>query len=496
MRARTTQLEPPVGTRLRHYFAAIAGRLRHGRDRLGGGGDRAAAAQVLAGERARVAPELARAAEKHDLSAALAGSRAHIEDAVGLQHDLRVVLHDEQRIARIAQPFHHGDDPPHIARMQPDRGLVQHEQRVDERGPESGSEIDPLHFPARERARLAIECQIAQTHIHEKPAAGADLSQQQVGGFIEGLRQCQLAEELAGALERQQHHVVNRQTRERPQRLVGPLHAVRAEPTRRAERVVAELTAAQAPQEGGSLQSRAIAGGAGRIGAITRQQYANVHPVCPGLEPGKEASDPVPHAFAPRAFPFDDPLAPLRTQLAPRRVERDAALFRELLQILLALGVGLRLPRLDGAAAQRLALIGNDEAVVDADGAAKAAAGLAGADRRVEREQARVRLLIREVAMGAVQLARVAPRLEGARRVAVIDNMQVDSAATDAQPRLERFEHTTALGTARSQAILHHLEHDRRRGRRLTLALPRGYGGVLAVRCRIRLEEACVSLFR
>src|SRR5262249_13101647 len=67
------------------------------------------------------------------------------------------------------------------------------------------------------------------------------------------------------------------------------------------------------------------------------------------------------------------------------------------------------LPGLDRPAAQRAGLIRDDEAVVDADGAPEAAAGVARPERRVEGELAGGRLAVGEVALGAVQVARVAP---------------------------------------------------------------------------------------
>ena len=172
-----------------------------------------ATAQVFAGQRLGLAPYLARSAEKYDFAAALAGAGAHVENAVRLQHDLRIVLDDDQRVARVAQPLHHADDPLHVARMQADGRLIQHEQGVDQRGSQRGGQVDPLHFAARQRARLAIERQITQADIDEIAEAAADFAEQQVGRFIQRLRQCQVVEELAGALHRQQHHVMDRQVR-------------------------------------------------------------------------------------------------------------------------------------------------------------------------------------------------------------------------------------------------------------------------------------------
>src|SRR6185312_5020692 len=153
----------------------------------------------------------------------------------------------------------------------------------------------------------------------------------------------------------------------------------------------------------------------------------------------------------PGALALDHPVARLGRQFAPRHIQRDAAQLRELLQVLLALGVGLGLPGLDGAAAQRLGLVRDDEAVVDADGAAETPARVAGAERRVERKLARVRLAIRQVAVGAVQLARVAPGVQLLRRVGLVHHLHVDAPAADAQRRLQRLEHAAALRAAEPQ---------------------------------------------
>jgi hypothetical protein len=189
------------------------------------------------------------------------------------------------------------------------------------------------------------------------------------------------------------------------QGLVRPLYALGLEAAGFAQRRVCQLSRADAPQERIRLQPRAVARHAGRVGAVTRKQHADVHLVCLRLEPREEALHAIPDALRPFSFAFDNPFTAFSAQLTPRGIQRNAPLLGELLQVLLTLGVRLRLPRLDRAAAQRFALVGNHQAVIDADGAAEAAAGLAGADRGVEGEQARIRRLIRAIALGAVQLA-------------------------------------------------------------------------------------------
>ena len=90
-----------------------------------------APAQVGASQGVGLAQVL-RAAVEHDLPAAFARPRPHVQHAIGRQHHGRVVLHHHQRIARIAQAQHGLDDAVHVTRMQADAGLVQHKQRIDE----------------------------------------------------------------------------------------------------------------------------------------------------------------------------------------------------------------------------------------------------------------------------------------------------------------------------------------------------------------------------
>ena len=113
------------------------------------------AGKVLRGERVGVA-QLRLCAEEHHIAAALARARAHVEQAVGFEHDLRVVLDHHQRVAGVAQPLHHADDAAHVARVQANGRLVQHEQRVDKGGAQRRGEVDALHLAAREGSRLAV----------------------------------------------------------------------------------------------------------------------------------------------------------------------------------------------------------------------------------------------------------------------------------------------------------------------------------------------------
>lgn len=99
------------------------------------------------------------------------------------------------------------------ARGASDRGFVEHEQRIDERSAERGGEIDALHFAAGERARLAVECEVAQPDLREISEPRADLGEQQAGCFVQRRREMQLFDECAATLDGQQHEIVHREPR-------------------------------------------------------------------------------------------------------------------------------------------------------------------------------------------------------------------------------------------------------------------------------------------
>ena len=161
------------------------------------------------------------------------------------------------------------DDAAHVARVQADRRLVEHEQRVHQRGAERGGEVDALHLAAGERARLAIEREVAEPDLAQIAEARADLGEQQLGRLVERRRQGRSASKKSPALvDRQQHQVVDRRS----------------------------VRAAQAPEQRVGLEPRAVAGRARRVGAVLRQQHADVHLVGLGLEPGEEAPHAVPGA--------------------------------------------------------------------------------------------------------------------------------------------------------------------------------------------------------
>ncbi len=431
--------------------------------------DMLAAAEILARERVR-RTNVARRAVIHDRAAALARAGAHVDQPVGREHHRRIVFDHDQRIARVAQPLHRLDNPREVARMQPDARFVEHEQGFRERRAERRRQVDPLHLAARQRAALPVERQVAEPHVAQIFQARAHLGEQQLQRIVEQrARQRDVIEEAANALDRQQHQVVHGQARQRFELRTAPVDAARHEAAGRREHGVRVLFRAEPPLQRFRFQARAAAHVAWRVAAVFRQQHADMHLVRFRLEIAEEAFHAVPLALplaVPVGRPVDDPVALGVRQLGPRRVARDAGFRRVAHQVILALLPGGGLHRLDRAAAQRLARVGDHEAEIDADHAAEAAARFACAICRIEREQRRLRLRVAQVAVGIVQAGGETPHLRLGNRVFGVGRQHVDVHAPAAafQRRLDRLDHAHLVGALHAEAVGHHVEHLARPG--------------------------------
>ena len=278
--------------------------------------------QVLCGERRAVLEECGRRAEEDHLAAALPRSRPDVEHPVGGEHDLRVVLHYEQGVAGVAQSMQHVDHAAHVARVQPDARFVEHEEGIDERGAERRGEIDALHFAPAQGSRLAIESEVAEAYAHEIAQAGADLVEEEGGSLVHRRRQMDQFEEAGAGVDRQQYHVVDRESGQLAQARFAQRAAGGPKAGRGAEGPTRVGGIAHAPVEGRRLEAGAAAVRAGSVGAVLREQHPDVHLVALGLEPVEEAAHPVPHLLAPSAFALDHPAAVARRQASPGAVDR------------------------------------------------------------------------------------------------------------------------------------------------------------------------------
>ena len=106
------------------------------------------------------------------VAALLAALRPELHHVVRGLDRLEVVLDDEHRVAAVAQPEQQREQPVHVARVQPDRRLVEHVERVDEARAERVGEPDALRLAAGERARRAIEREVVEARRRRGSARG------------------------------------------------------------------------------------------------------------------------------------------------------------------------------------------------------------------------------------------------------------------------------------------------------------------------------------
>ena len=203
-------------------------------------------------------------------------------------------------------------------------------------------------------------------------------------------RGCDAVEEPPQPLDRHQHQVVQAQARQGLQLLARPLHAHRHEALGRLQHRVRVFLAADAPQQALELQPRAAAGRRTACSCgtwTTARGCASCRPCFPGSR--RSAAR---HTTAGSTCPSSCG-EPSITQCCCSGVSLYQGVSRGMPaalgmphEVVLRFGPGRRLDGLDGAGAQRELVVRDHQAEVDADHAAEAAAGLAGAHRRVEGE--------------------------------------------------------------------------------------------------------------
>jgi hypothetical protein len=173
-----------------------------------------------------------------------------------------------------------------------------------------------------------------------------------------------------------------------------------------------------------------------------------VHLVFLALEPAEEAAD----AFV-ITIAIDDEAALFLRELGPRRLEADVCLAGRPLQ-LGQLGAIVRLaPRLDRSLRDRFRRIGHDEVHVELDDVAEAVTRRTGAERVVEREEPRLRRLVRDATRAAFESLR---ELE-AFGLAVEHDGKRGAAALSIR-RLDRISEPRAQVAFDAQAIDDHFE--------------------------------------
>src|SRR6185312_1196971 len=132
------------------------------------------ARKIAASEReGRFADRIRRAAGD-EFATETAGARTKVEHIIGALDGVGIVLDDEYRVAQVAKLGERIEETVIVARVEADRGFIQHVENAAQFRSNLRGEANPLRFPARKRGRAAIKTQIVQPDGFEEFQTAAD----------------------------------------------------------------------------------------------------------------------------------------------------------------------------------------------------------------------------------------------------------------------------------------------------------------------------------
>ena len=349
--------------------------------------------QVGAGQRVRAGQQLGDRAGDHDVAAVLPRPRADVHYPVGRPDRVLVVLHDDQRVAQVAQPQQRLEQPVVVPLVQPDGRLVEHVQHPDQPGADLGGQPDPLGLTAGQGGRRAVQGQVVEPDVEQEAHPGVDFLDDPLGDLLVAV----------GQLQREQQ--------------LGQLpHGQRAQ--------LGDGPAVHRHRQRHRLEPGAAAGRAGHLAHVAGELL----PAGVRFGLGVPPLDPRDHALerrVVRALPAVPVLVPdvhlevvaaqqglagVGGQLAPRGVHPEPdRLAQGLDQPDEVVAEMAAAPRGQGAVGQRLAVVGDDQLRVDLELGAQPGAVRAGAPGRVERERARLELVEGQPVVQAGQVLGVHP---------------------------------------------------------------------------------------
>ena len=141
------------------------------------------AAEVLSRERSFERKNLEGALENH-FAAGRAMAGAEVHDLIRRAHHAGFVFDDDDGVAGVAQLLENADEAFGVARMQADARFVEHEERVHQPRAQAGGEIHALGLAAGERARRAVQREIAEADFVQIAEPRADFVQNQGEGIV------------------------------------------------------------------------------------------------------------------------------------------------------------------------------------------------------------------------------------------------------------------------------------------------------------------------
>ena len=131
-------------------------------------GNLLSAGEVLPGERLCAGEDGLERAFGDDAAPEFARARAQIDDPIRLADGLVVVLHDQHRVAEVAQALESIEQPRVVAGVQPDGGLIENVENANEPRAHLRGQTDALRFAAGKRAGRAVERQVVQAHVDQE----------------------------------------------------------------------------------------------------------------------------------------------------------------------------------------------------------------------------------------------------------------------------------------------------------------------------------------
>jgi len=323
--------------------------------------DLPAAGEVGARQRASVPLEALRRSGVDDAPARHAGPWPEVDHVVRAPDRLLVVLDHHHRVADVAHALEpdvahaleRGEQPPVVALVQADRGLVEDVDHARELGAHLARQPDPLGFASRERGARAVEREVAEAHRGEEVETPADLLQHLDRDLARGAAEPELPEEAPG--------LVHREGRDFDDRASAHAHGGALGPQARAPAALAAGIADEARVPAlGALRARLLeTPRQSRNHALPAHLERSVAGLARPAHP-EDALAGAPEQKIPLAF----------GELAPGAVHLDPQLLTDLPAEAVdpaGLRRDLRPPRLDRAPIERERLVGHDEFGVDLD---------------------------------------------------------------------------------------------------------------------------------
>ena len=118
----------------------------------------------------------------------VAGAGAEVEQVVGGGDDFAVVLHQDQRVAQVAQVLQALQQPAIVARVQADGRFVEHVEDAGQAAADLAGQADALRFAAGERRRRPAQRQVVEADVDQELHAIRDLAQHFAGDLLLLLR--------------------------------------------------------------------------------------------------------------------------------------------------------------------------------------------------------------------------------------------------------------------------------------------------------------------